>query len=54
MGLFNFFKKGSATEDVGGLEVKGTAYDTTAKALPPIRGMSSPVVSLTMPDTHRD
>jgi hypothetical protein len=54
MGLFNFFKKGSATEDVGGLEVKGTAYDTTAKALPPIRGMSSPLVRHATPGTHRD
>jgi hypothetical protein len=38
MGLFNFFKKGPAADDTDELQVKGTAYDTTARALPPIRG----------------
>jgi hypothetical protein len=38
MGLFNFFKKGPAAKDTDELQVKGTAYDTTARALPPIRG----------------
>lgn len=40
MGIFNFLKRGPAAENGDGLEVKGMAYDTTVKSLPPIRGMS--------------